>query len=635
MDRVKSLFERFAREAEIDTASLAPTVPLREVLERFWPAVRPYRGRLAIVLLLAMVGPLLDTLSISLYGRLVDDVLVPRQLAMLGPIAAAYIGLTVLGGIVGFGRSYLSAWVTEHLLFDLRNRLFVHLQSLPLEFFERARLGDTVTRVTDDVDELGDFLANGLAEGISHVLRIVFFIGALFWIDGRLAVISLIVAPPFWFIGRRFATRVKALAREQRARDGAVTTVVEESLGNAPLVQSYNGQAAAAAGFARETKSVMLTQLALERLRAGYAPFINLIEVGGMLIVIGAGAVALSQGRITLGGLLAFLAYLSQLYSPVRGLNRLWGEAVATSAAAERVIELEERQPAVTEPRHPAPLDRVAGAIAFEDVRYRYPGGDRDALAVVSFSLDPGETLALVGQSGAGKSTATRLLLRLDDPNAGSIRLDGHDLRDVSIRDLRENVTVLPQEALFFDVPVREAIAYGRPGATEEEIVAVAKMAGAHEFIERLPEGYDTRVGQRGRSLSGGQRQRLAIARALLRDAPVLVLDEPTTGLDNENAAQILASIRRLMAGKTTIIVSHDLLLVRQATRIVVLDRGRVVEEGTHESLMAEDGLYARLSLAHESRRSEVGGRRSRSRGGEKVRRKVTSRDMRRAGVLS
>jgi ATP-binding cassette subfamily B protein len=603
---MREALQRFAREAEIDTTSLAPTVSLREVARRFWPAVRPYRARLAVVLVLAMLGPLLDTLSISLYGRLVDEVLVPRQLAMLGPIAAAYVGLTVFGGILGFGRSYLSAWVTEHLLFDLRNRLFVHLQTLPLEFFERARLGDTVTRVTDDIDEVGEFLAEGLADGISHLLKIIFFVGALFYIDARLAVISLLVAPPFWFLGRRFATRVKALAREQRARDGAVTAIVEECLGNAPLVQAYNGQVAAASSFEHETRTVMTTQLALERLRAGYVPIINLIEVGGMLIVIGIGAVDLSEGRVTLGGLLAFLAYLTQLYDPVRGLNRLWGQAVATSAAAERVIELMDRQPSVVESVDPSPLNRAAGSIDFNGVSYRYPGTNQDALTDVSFTLAPGETLALVGQSGAGKSTATRLLLRLDDPSTGRILIDGHDLRDVSITSLRENVTVLPQEALFFDVTVREAIAYGRPGASNEEIVEAARIAGAHQFIELLPEGYDTSVGQRGRSLSGGQRQRLAIARALLRDAPVLVLDEPTTGLDNENATQILESVRRLMEGKTTIIVSHDLHLVRQATRIVVLERGRVVEEGNHEALIMSNGLYARLSLAHQ-RDSQTG----------------------------
>jgi ABC-type multidrug transport system fused ATPase/permease subunit len=324
-----------------------------------------------------------------------------------------------------------------------------------------------------------------------------------------------------------------------------------------------------------------------------------------MLIVIGIGALELAEGRISLGGLLAFLAYLSQLYSPVRGLHRLWGDAVAASAAAERVIELMDRRPSVVEPTDPVRLGRAAGTIVFEDVSYRYPGTDQNALTEVSFELSPGETLALVGQSGAGKSTATRLLLRLDDPDTGRILIDGHDLRDVAITGLRENVTVLPQEALFFDITVREAIAYGRPGASDGEIVDAARAAGAHQFIGRLPQGYDTLVGQRGRGLSGGQRQRLAIARALLRDAPVLVLDEPTTGLDNENATQILESIHRLMEGKTTIIVSHDLHLVRQATRIVVLDRGRVVEEGSHEALMMADGLFARLSLAR--RESEVG----------------------------
>jgi subfamily B ATP-binding cassette protein MsbA len=596
--RTCDALRRLMPGAETDAASLAPVVSLREALRRFWPAVRPYRGPLAVTLALAMLGPLLDTLAISLYGRLVDDVLVPRQLALLAPIAAAYVGLTLLGDALGFGRAYLSAWVTEHLLCDLRNRLFVHVQTLPLAFFERARLGDSVTRVTEDVDQVGELLANGLADSLAQALELVFFIGALFVLDPRLALISLLVAPPFWFVGRRFASRVKALAREQRARDGAIAAIVEESLSNAPLVQAYNAQAAAADTFARETRSVRSTQLALERLRAGYAPLVDLVQVAGMLIVIGVGAVDLAQGRITLGGLLAFLAYLSQLYGPVRGLTRLWGEAVAASAADERVLDLLDQRPAVAAPAHSVLLPAVAGAIRFEAVTYRYPGTSRCALTDVSFALGPGETLALVGQSGAGKSTIARLLLRLDDPATGRIRLDGHDLCDLSLTALREHVTVLPQEPLFFDVTVRDAVAYGRPGATEEEIVAAARAAGASEFIARLPHGYDTRIGQRGRGLSGGQRQRLAIARALLRDAPVLVLDEPTTGLGNENAAQILAAIRRLMQGRTTIIISHDLHLVRPATRIVVLEQGRVVEAGSHATLLAAGGRYAGLSAA-------------------------------------
>jgi ABC-type multidrug transport system fused ATPase/permease subunit len=375
------------------------------------------------------------------------------------------------------------------------------------------------------------------------------------------------------------------------------TAIVEESLGNAPLVQAYNGHTAAVAGFARQTRSVMTTQLALERLRAGFAPLVDLVQVSGMLIVIAIGAVDLTQGRISLGGLLAFLAYLSQLYSPVRGLSRLWGEAMATTAAAERVVELLDQQPRVRDPEHPGLLPRASGEITFEAVSYRYAGAEHDALADVSFSLRPGETLALVGHSGAGKSTVTRLLLRLDDPDRGRISLDGHDLRDLRLSDIRESITVLPQEALFFDVTVREAIAYGRPDASNQEIVAAARIAGADQFIRELPHGYDSRVGQRGRSLSGGQRQRLAIARAVLRDAPVLVLDEPTTGLDSEIADQVLDAISRLMEGKTTVIISHDrdLPLVRNATHTLVLDRGRVVGKGGSDALLAAKGRNARV----------------------------------------
>ena len=602
MSRVRALVRRLLDPAAggEGLVAAAPRLPLRELLRRFWPYARPHRRWLLAVLALIAVGQAIDAATLWMFKVVVDEVLVPRDFGPFLWVAGAYVGLTVAGGLVSFADDYLSTWVGERFLLSLRTDFFRHLQGLSLDFFERRRLGDVLSRVTGDVGAIETLVLSGVADAAAYLLRIVFFTGALFLIDWQLALVSLVVAPLFWLATRRFSRAIKEASREKRRRSGSIGAVAEESLANAPLVQAYNRQAHEVERLHRENVGAFRAEMASTRLKAIFTPLVDLIELMGAIVVLGFGTWALSQGRLSLGALLAFLAYLSQLYSPIRGLSRLVNRFFSASAGAERIIELLDETPSVAEHPRARPLGRARGSVRFDGVGFSYPKGPRPALDGLSFELAPGEAVALVGPSGAGKSTVAKLLLRFYDPSAGRIQIDGFDLRELGLESLRENVALLLQETLVFDGTIRENIAYGRPGATDEEIVRAAQAADAHEFVEALPAGYDTLIGQRGRRLSGGQRQRVAIARAMVRDAPILVLDEPTTGLDAQSGERVMGPLRRLMEGRSTLVISHNLITARDAGWILVLDGGRELERGTHAELMAGDGAYAGLYRLHQ-----------------------------------
>jgi ATP-binding cassette, subfamily B, bacterial len=607
--------DRSFSAAKVTSAGSVAAVPpagIRAVFRWFWPAIRPYRGRLLISLLLVVVGPFLDTAQIWMFKLLIDDVLAPRNFAAFPAIAAAYLGLAVTQGLGSFADELLSTWLGERFVLDLRTRVFDHLHRLSVDFFDRRQLGDTLSRLTGDIDAIEALVLSGVTRTLAYLFEIVLFTGALFYLNWQLALASMIAAPAFLLASRYFSARIKVASREQRRRSGSVTAVAEESLGNVALVQAYDRRAAETERFHRENLGRFTAEMAATRLRALFRPLTELLEVIGVVLVMGVGVWELQHDRITLGGLLVFVTYLTRLYSPIRGAGRLSNTVYAASAGAERIIDLLDQQPDVRDPARPrrsptAPGvrtrgNRAQGRVTFDAVTFAYPGAARLALKKVTFAVAPGQTVALVGASGTGKSTISKLLLRFYDPLAGRISLDGCNLRDLPLATLRRNISVVLQETLVFDGTIRDNILWGKPDATETELVAAATAADAHGFISALPEGYDTHIGQRGRLLSGGQRQRLALARAMIRDATVLLLDEPTTGLDAASAERIVAPMRRLMTGRTTLVISHNLLTVTDADQIVFLADGQVTGTGTHSELLAANPGYAHLYRLHHDR---------------------------------
>jgi ATP-binding cassette, subfamily B, bacterial len=575
------------------------------LLRRFRLLTRPDRAAIAMATVLLIVAAATDTVAVWMFSDIVNGAVADGAMTAYWGPAAVWLGAAAAGGMATFGGSYLMARAAENFLLQLRDRAFEHLQRLNPDFFVQHPLGDLVARLCGDVEAIEELVCSGIVQALSSMAAILFFAGAAFYIRWDLALAVLGLMPLVAISTRRFSTRIRTLSQSERETNGAISAVVEESIANMTLIQAYGTQARESQRLHQEGQRWLHARLAQTRLSAIYTPLTDLFETLGILAVLGVGAWEISAHRLSIGGLVAFTTYLGFLYAPLHRLGDLMLSATAARASGDRLCQILDTAPLVTDPPHTVTpraitgtrVDRPAriGRVELNHVSFGYPGADRPSVCNVSLRAEPGQLLVITGPSGAGKSTLARLLLRFYDPSAGGIALDGTDLRDFSLAALRTSVTLLPQDNAVLTGTVADNIAYGTTDAHPTAIRAAARAIGADEFISTLPQGYLTPLGHRGAALSGGQRQRIALARAVLRNAPVLILDEPTTGLDATSIAALAPTLRALAHTKTTIVITHDLTLAPLADRIAVLDHGKIAEQGTHHQLLAANGLYNQL----------------------------------------
>jgi ABC-type multidrug transport system fused ATPase/permease subunit len=511
--------------------------------------------------------------------------------------------------------------------FQLRVRLFSHLQRLSLTFHDRRRTGDVITRVTGDVKEIEKFVGDSLADLAGSVLLLAATLAFLVWQSWQVALVAALVVPVLACISSYFSSRIKSAARRQRAREGDLASTTQEMLTSIRVVQIFGRARHDQKRFSAESGKAMDAALEGARLDALFTLIVSILEALSIAAVIWIGLWLVDTGAITLGTLVLFTILVQRMFKPTRRIIKLWNTVARVYASVERIADLLGQEVTVRDEPGAVQAPPLRGQVDFKDVGFTYepgPDGHRvgakerrrgPALRDVSFTIYPGEVVALVGHSGAGKTTIAQLLPRLYDPQEGQVLLDGHDVRGFTLESLRSQISMVLQETVLLRGTVAENIAYGRTDATREQIVAAAERANAHEFIVQMPRGYDTDLNERASNLSGGQRQRIAIARAFIRDTPLLILDEPTTGLDAESTELVLGALRSLITEKTTLLISHSLHLIRRADRILVMRDGGIVETGTHESLLEEDGLYAELHASQFSDRERRPSHASRANG--------------------
>jgi ATP-binding cassette subfamily B protein len=528
----------------------------------------------------------LNQLILSAFG---DD-----KLSTLKFAAVAVLAIAVIGALCSYAQKSLTTTVGQWVLHDLRQTLYFNMQRLSLAYHDQHRTGDLISRVTGDIDSIQSFITSGLLGALINSMTLVGMVGVMLYINWRFTLIALSVAPVLALVVFKYTRQIKQASREARKKEGEIVSVVQEVLSSMRVVKAFAREDYEQRRLEEESLESLEIALRARSLKAKLPPMVDVIVACGTCLVLWFGARLVLAGSLSAGSLVVFILYLGKMYKPMQELSKLTDAYSKAAIGYERIREVLEMDHAVTDLPGARKAPRFDGEIEFDSVNFSY-NSDRQILTNVSFRIEPGQVAALVGPTGAGKTTIISLIPRFYDPTSGVVKIDGVDVRNFRPKSLRRQISFVLQESVLFHGPIWQNIAYGKPDASRTEILRAAELANASEFIDKMPAGYDTLVGERGVTLSGGQRQRIAIARAVIRDTPIVILDEPTTGLDAESEKLVFEALDRMMEHKTAIVIAHRLSTIQKADVILVLRDGRIIESGKHQELLKSGGLYSEL----------------------------------------